>query len=278
VSDRNTTPIPNPTPTLPSPTAEPRPKSGLALAAMIVGIVAIIGAIIPGLSFVAFLPAIAALILGIIALVSKSAGRRKALTGVILGPIALIVAIGVSIATIVGGVGAQIAEPDQVPAPVAEPTDAPTPDAPPAAEEGTRANPAAAGSTIEISNASGPIWQIQIGAANLNAGDVIAAENQFNSPADPGFQYILVPVTYTYVGNESGTPWLDVTIEFVSAAGTTHSEAYVVAPGDYKDINEMYNGASATGNLVIMAPSADIDKGTWAISTFLSEPYFVKVG
>ena len=273
----STTPEPTPTPVAVALEAPPK-RSRLPLAALIVGIVAIVFAIIPGLSFVAFLPALTALGLGIAGLISKAPARGMALTGVILGPIALLVGIVVSVSVIVGGVASSV---DQAkPQPLVETPDKPAtqtpqPEAP--AEEGTRANPAPAGSTVEISDASGPIWEVQIGAANLNAGDVIAAENQFNDAADEGFQYILVPVTYTYVGNESGTPWLDVTIEFVSAAGTTHSNAYVVIPNDYTSINEMYNGATATGNIAIMAPSADIEKGAFTISTFLSDPYFVKV-
>ena len=250
--------------------------SRLPLAALIVGIVAIVCAIIPGLSFVAFIPALTATGLGIGALVSKAPGRGKALAGLILGPVALLVAIVVSVGFIAGGVRSTV---DQAaPKPVVEAPAAETPKADDtSAKEGTRTNPAPAGSTVEISDNSGPIWQVQLGAANLDAGDIIAAENQFNSPADAGFQYILVPVTYTYVGDESGTPWIDVTIEFVSAAGTTHTNAYVVIPNDYISINEMYTGATATGNIVIMAPSADIEKGTFTISALFGTPYFVKV-
>lgn len=292
MSDQNPTPEPaaEPTPPIPNPEkvvadtaaltppppAGSKPKSGLTLAALIVGIVAIVCAVIPGLSFIAFLPALTALGLGIAGLVSKAPGRGKAVTGVILGPIALLVAIIVSIGVIAGGVVQTVDEAD--PAPVteeeADPEPEPVEEAP---EEGTRENPSPAGSTIVISDNSGPIWEVTIGAANLNAADIIAAENMFNEPADAGSQYILVPVTFTYVGTTSGTPWLDIDIEYVSAAGTTHTEEFVVAPNQISDINEMYNGATATGNLVVMAPSTDIELGTWAISTFMSTPYFVKV-
>ncbi|MBX3098006.1 MAG: DUF4190 domain-containing protein [Salinibacterium sp.] len=267
-------PTPPPAPVDAAPTTKP---SRLPLVALIVGIVAIVCAIIPGLSFVAFIPAFTALGLGIAALASKAPGRGKALAGVVLGPVALLVAIIVSVGFIASGVRSTVdqADPEKVvEAPAAETPKAA--EAPPA-KEGTRANPAPAGSVIEISDNSGPIWQVQLGTANLDAGDIVAAENQFNEPADEGFQYIIVPVTYTYVGDESGTPWIDVTIEYVSAAGTTHTNAYVVIPNNATAINEMYNGATATGNIVIMAPSADIEKGTFTISALFGTPYFVKV-
>ncbi|WP_309620743.1 DUF4190 domain-containing protein [Salinibacterium sp.] len=258
-----------------------KPSSGkVAVAALVLGIVAFVCAIIPGLSFVAFLPAFAALVFGIVALATGAPGRGKAITGVILGPIAVLVAIIVSVTAIASGIGSSV----DVAKPVGDPSTAESTEpitepveAEPTEKSGSRENPAAAGSVIEITDNSGPVWQVQIGAANLNAGDVIAAENQFNAAADAGSQYVLVPVTYTYVGSTSGTPWIDIDIEFVSAGGTTHTQEFIVIPTSITDINEMYSGATATGNIVVMAPTADVDKGSWAISTPFGSPYFVKI-
>ena len=280
----NITPPPVPAvPAVPAipPTTPPTTKSSadrVALAALVLGIVAFVCAVIPGLSFVAFVPAAAALIFGIVALATRAPGRGKALTGVILGPIAVLVAIIVSVATIATGIGSNVDLAKPAPGvivPTVEPVESEPVEAP--VKEGTRQNPASPGSVIEISDNSGPVWQIQIGAANLNAGDVIAAENQFNPAADAGTQYVLVPVTYTYVGSTSGTPWIDIQMKFVSAAGTTHTQEFLVSPGSVTDVNEMYTGATATANIVVMAPTADIEKGTWAVSTLFGTPYFVKV-
>jgi len=265
-------------PPTPAPPVAAKPSSALTVAALIVGLVAIVCAIIPGLSFIAFLPAITATVLGVIALVRKSSGRGKATAAVVLGPIALLVAIIVSVSTIVGNVTPDVAAGVGTEKPsTQQQADAPA-EPEPTLVEGTRDNPAAAGTTVEVSDNSGPIWQITIGAANVNAGEVVAGENQFNPAADAGFQYVLVPVTYTYVGAQTGTPWIDVQIEFVSAAGTTHEQEFAVIPTPITDIGELYPDASATGNLLVMAPSADVEKGTWAVSTFLSEKYFVAVG
>ncbi|HOT34490.1 MAG TPA: hypothetical protein PLW15_08595, partial [Rhodoglobus sp.] len=132
----STTPEPTPTPHAAAVGAPPK-RSRLPLAALIVGIVAIVFAIIPGLSFVAFLPALTALGLGIAGLISKAPARGMALTGVILGPLALLVGIVVSVSVIVGGVASSV---DQVkPQPHVErpdkpATQTPKPEAP--AEEG----------------------------------------------------------------------------------------------------------------------------------------------
>lgn len=264
-----------------TPGATPAPaKSALTLWALIAAIVAIVSAIIPVLSFVAWVPAVTATILGIVGLVSKRPGRGKALTAVILGPLALIIAVIVSVATIAAGVSGSLPTSDSKSDSANEsPTEAELDVEEPeeAAEVGTRENPAPAGSTVVLSDISGEIYEITFGTATLDAGAIIAAENMFNDPADEGFQYILVPVTFKYVGEETGTPWLDVTFEFVSAAGTTHdgTTGIVVAPQPITDINELYPDASATGNVVLMVPSADIEKGALTVSQLFGEKYFV---
>ncbi len=89
-------------PVTPPPTP---PKSGIAVAALVLGIVAAVFAIIPGPSFAAFVPAILAAVLGIVALTRKTPRRGFALAGIILGALSLLVAIIVSIVTIVAGAG-----------------------------------------------------------------------------------------------------------------------------------------------------------------------------
>ena len=269
----STSPVGVETPT-PAP-AIPAAKSPLTLWALIVAIVAMVSAIIPVLSFVAWVPALVATILGIVGLATKRPGRGKALTAVILGPVALLVAIVVSLGTVAAGISNSLPSADTKPNAIAEqPAEEREPDAP---EQGTRENPAPAGSTIVLSDNSGEIYEIAFGAATLDAGAVIAAENMFNEPADAGSQYLLVPITFTYVGTETGTPWLDVSFAFVSAAGTTHdtTSTFVVAPMPLTDINELYPGATATANLVLMVPSADIEKGALTVSPLFGEKYFV---
>ena len=135
-SNSNTEPAPSAAPS--EATAEiaapavPTPKRGTALAALIVGIVAMVCAFIPGLSFIAFIPALTALGLGIAGLVSKAPSRGKALAGVILGSIALVVAIIVSVGFIANSAkstvdGAQPAPAVSDSAEQAEETPAPEP-------------------------------------------------------------------------------------------------------------------------------------------------------
>ena len=75
-------------------------KNGAGLAAMIAGFVALLFAIIPGLSFAAWLPAIFAIVFGIIGLVAKNKPHGKALVGLLVGAGAWLIAIVVSVAFI----------------------------------------------------------------------------------------------------------------------------------------------------------------------------------
>ena len=112
------------------------PASGLALAAMVTGFASFVFAIIPFVSFVAFIPAFAAIGLGIAALVKK-ARRGKPITGIVVGALAFFVAIGVSAAVVNPGSSLRAPLADEggsVPAasaPSTEPSEEPS-EAPPA--------------------------------------------------------------------------------------------------------------------------------------------------
>lgn len=98
-----TVPAPAPAPVAPT---GPKQKNPVGLAATIVGGVALVFAIIPVLSFLAWLPAIAAIVLGIIGLVRKNRTRGLAWAGLGLGVVAWIIAIIVSVASVAGLAGA----------------------------------------------------------------------------------------------------------------------------------------------------------------------------
>jgi hypothetical protein len=86
------------------PAGDDRPPhgNGPGLAALIVGIVALVLAVIPLISVAAFLPAIAAIALGIVGLVLQGRRRGTAITGLILGGVALLVSIVISVITVAG--------------------------------------------------------------------------------------------------------------------------------------------------------------------------------
>src|SRR3712207_7277116 len=61
--------------------------------------------------------------------------------------------------------------------------------------------------------------------------------------------YAMVPVTVVYRGTESGTPWAELAIDFVSAAGVhSSSDSFVVAPTPLTDVKELRDRKSTRLN------------------------------
>jgi hypothetical protein len=79
----------------PAPTAQP--KNGFGLAALIIGIIALVGAFIPFLNFGAWFLGLIGLIFGIIGLVAKNRPRGRAIAGTIISVIAIILSIVLAI-------------------------------------------------------------------------------------------------------------------------------------------------------------------------------------
>lgn len=153
---------------------------------------------------------------------------------------------------------------DQAEPAVAE---APAEEAP--AETGTRENPAVAGSTVTLTD-----WTVSLGATNRDASAEVAAENTFNSPPIEGRSFVMVPVTATYTGADSGTAWLSIGVNFVGSAGNTYgsgTDDYCgVIPGNLSDSGELYAGATATGNVCVQVPTAEVEGGTWVVENRLA--------
>lgn len=150
----------------------------------------------------------------------------------------------------------------------------------PADKVGTRVNPAPAGTVISLKDVSGnPEYEITFGPVILDGAAVVAEMNDYNPDPKPGFQYLFVPVIYKYVGKTSGTPGIDVRIEFVSAAGTTHktTDSTIMMSSDLMGINEIYPGASSDGSTVIMVPTADEANGLLTFESDGTSKFFVRL-
>ncbi|MCY7298682.1 MAG: DUF4190 domain-containing protein [Ilumatobacteraceae bacterium] len=262
-------------------TTNKAPANGLGITSLILGIVAVLGFAVPVVNVFSALLAVVGLVLGIIALARRAGSRGLSLSGTIVSAIALVLSV-IFIIIYAVGLGAAIDEVASESVIIEEPavTDAEPAEAseePDTAALGTRENPATLGSTIELGEFGDVTYEVTLGPATLNANEAVVAANQFNEPPTDGFQYALLPVTVTYVGAETGTPWIDLSIEFVSAAGTTHTEGdtLAVAPAPTLfDINEMYDGSTAAGNVLIMIPTDGAASGTWTVSSLFGDPFF----
>ena len=274
------------TATLGGPPPDAPRRSGLGLASVIVGGVALLFALVPFLGYFGILVALVGLVLGIIALVQKGRTKGLALTGTILSGVALLLAIVLSIVYTIGFVQRvqSLAEETSLPTPSSTQTDDPFDEnsGGDAADqgglengEGTRDTPLPLGTTIVLPDDNGDDeWEITPGASTLDANSIVLAED-YNDPAPEGSQYALLPVTIKYVGAATGDPF-EITVNFVAADGTTYDpfDSFVLVDGDLTDINELYPDGQDTGNVVIAVPTEGVTDGTWSIETYDAQPVF----
>ncbi len=247
----------------PVPPVAPTAAKGLAVAALVVGIVAVLIGFFPVAGIIV---GAVAVILGIVALVKRQS-KAFALTGLILGAVGLITSL---IVTILAGVvvGAAI-DSVQKETGVNVQTEGEE-----AGDDtlGTRENPIALGTTIE-----GKEYTVVINSVTLGQNDAVLAANPFNEAPAAGSSYAVINYTVTYTGADSGNAGL-VSIDYVTSAGNVvdATSQLVVAPEPAIGFEELFAGASATGNTALAFP--DGDEGVLRVRAgLLTDPVFVAI-
>lgn len=138
----------------------------------------------------------------------------------------------------------------------------------PAPALGTRENPVPAETSFEVTN-----WVVELGETDTDATETIMAENQFNEIAGSRVA-VMVEVEATYTGPDSGTPWIDLTTSFHTAAGNTYgtgADDYCgVVPNDLMDLGEMFTDASGSGNVCVAIPADEVEGGSWIVELLFS--------
>lgn len=135
---------------------------------------------------------------------------------------------------------------------------------------GTRSNPAPFGAIARIDD-----WEVSIIDVNKDAEDLVAAENMFNDPPEEGRSFVMWTVEATYVGNESGTAWIDLSWKLVGSGGNSFSsgsgDSCGVLPDDLDDGGETFPGGVVVGNVCVSAETAQIAGGTILVEGFFGE-------
>lgn len=237
------------------------PASGktniVALVAMIVAIVGFLFACIPGAAIVGWILLPIAFVLSIVSLFLKGDRKWMGVVGLIVSIIGTIVGFVVFFAVMAGVASEAIADefgdsdttvtqPADEDAAVAdeeEPVDA--------AEQGTRENPYPLASQISSGD-----WTVVVNSHTAD-GSAAVADGGFNEPAPAGSHYEIVNYTATYTGDESGLA-AEVSIAFVTSAGNVvNSYDNIVLLSDSIGMDELYNGASATGSQAFLVPDGE---------------------
>lgn len=236
-------------PTAPEPNtqAEPvspgsKPAAGLAISALIVGIVAFVSGWAPFWGIVAGLVAV---ILGALAL-RKGQSKGLALPGLILGALAALTSIVTTILMIAGlSLGSAQLSSATLDSNSSEASEAPAKSEEATAETGTRENPAALGTTLTAED-----WTVVVNSVNPEGNQIVADGNMFNSEPDPGYHYAIVNYTVTYTGSESSYANF-VIVDLVTSTGEVVSSAFATLDDSF-GLNELYEGGTLTGSEAYM--------------------------
>jgi len=133
----------------------------------------------------------------------------------------------------------------------------------------SRTSPYSAGTSFTLGS-----WTLRLGHTVTNAWPQIQLENMFNDAPNPGWSYVMVPVTFTHLAGDPIGPWLDTDFNFVGSNGVAYSQyensqTCGVLPNDADRIGDMYRGATATGNVCAVVPTSVIAGGVWRAETDL---------
>jgi len=290
-------PVPQPVP--PQPAFQPgapvpaptRPSNGLATAGFVLGLLGFLGSFIPVVNIGGIVLGVLGVILAAIGLVKAKAlggaGKGLAVTGIVLGALAVIIAIVINV-VVVGAVSDAIddatkptvgatrsttpddetAASDQTPAGDETPTD----DETPADDAGTsRDNPVALGTAISADD-----WTVTVNSVKEIQKD------KYGQKAAKGKVLLAVNLTATYTGDDKQGDMAWATVRFVTADGTTidstDGSTLFIADHDFDRTKEVYEGASVKGDELIEVPADGWEDGVLAVSpAVFSDDTFVAV-
>jgi hypothetical protein len=251
---------------------DPRKGSGLAISALVLGIIALFLCWLPIVNNFAAILAVVGLALGVPALISARRGRRTgsglAIASVILSALALVGVLSTQAlySSVIDDVTNDLS--NSVPS---KPSSSdPTGDAESSAAAEADASAAAAavlslGQPGELTE-----YTVTVDSVTPNGNDIVAAENQFNSP--PAGQYVLVGITVTYKGADEGDPWLDLSTEFIGTDARKYdtSSCSAVIPDEVSDLPTLLAGGTATYQVCMDVPPTAIEGGRVVVSESFS--------
>ncbi|TYP82811.1 DUF4190 domain-containing protein [Blastococcus xanthinilyticus] len=242
----------------PPPSYQPPKKgAGLAIAAMVLGIIALLLSWIPIINNGAAVLALVGLGLAIPALLRARRGTHggmgMAITGLVTTVLALVVVFVTQAfyADVIDEVQQELDRAaDGVTEPAAQDPAAQDPTDVAPVEEPTEVVPL--GVPAQVGD-----YQVRLDAVELDANATVAAANQFNEPAANG-QYVMTQFSVTYTGTEEGFPGMDLTAVVHGSDNRQYSDSdcAAVLPDDAMQAPTLNPGGSDTFQFCMDVPPA----------------------
>ena len=254
------------------PQAPVKEKNTLGLIALVVAIIGFIFACVPGALVVGWVLLPIAFILGIAGMFQAGKTKQTSIAAIIISIVGTVVGVSVFAFVVSDSVKDAFGSSDLKPSSSVAAnggvgnTDPSREKSSTSDEPGTRQNPIPIGQTVTSKD-----WEVTLGVPR-EAGAEVAAANQFNDRPKAGFEFWVVPVTATYIGDESGSVMFGVRVSFVGSDNRTYNDYCGVIPDPLSDVGELYQGGVAKGNACVSVPAgAD---GLWAVTSGIGDPVF----
>lgn len=265
-----------------TPYTVPRPPAGTKKQLNVIGLIALITAVlgfifacIPGALIVGWVLLPIAFILAIVSLFLKDKAKWMGITALITSVVGTIVGFIVFTAVVANSFDSAFGSGDTR---VVEPSSGGAAEggseSNASGDAGTRESPYPIGSVIESKD-----WRVVINSVTLAATDAVVGASPINEAPAAGSEYILVNYSATYLGDDAnGQMPAFVSVEYVTADGNTVNafDKLIVAPDPIDTTGTLYKGATATGNEVFEVPSATAGQGVLAVRAgMLGDKVFV---
>jgi hypothetical protein len=249
------------------PQAPVKEKNTLGLIAVVVAIIGFIFACVPGALVIGWVLLPIAFILGIAGMFQSGKAKQISVAAIIISIVGAVVGVSVFTFVVSDSFRDAFGSSDLKPSTEGVGEAGPSPEKVSSDEEpGTRQNPVPIGQTVTSKD-----WEITLGVPR-EAGAEVAGENPFNERPKSGFEFWIVPVTATYIGDESGSVMFGVRATFVGSDNRTYGDSCGVIPDPLSDVGELYKGGVAEGNECVSVPAgAD---GLWAVTSGIGDPVF----
>jgi hypothetical protein len=143
---------------------------------------------------------------------------------------------------------------------------------------GTRENPFPLGAPLRSDNG----WEVTITGVNLDATQVVAAENPFNQPAPPGMKYVLVNAAVVNSTPDPGNPGFEIQFAMLGSQNRkwdgSNAFCTAVVPQPMYNVGELFPGGRASGNTCFVVPESEVADGSLLVlvSSAFGEPVFVR--
>lgn len=300
-------------PYVPQGPTDPEPEkrtNGFGIAALIIGIIALIGAFIPYINFVSGFLAVVGIVLSIVGLCIKNLKRGISIAGGIVSLVAMCLSIIMAIvytASVISGLNVlteHTSEPNQTTWPEEG-----------AGTRGSIENPVALGTPFDLPYDGVPRWALQIDLVQIESdgtNDSGQDDTKFTSAGvtpsatstptpsatstptatstpSPGEtdatsaqRYIAINVSVTYLGEDSGVPSQDIEIAFIDGQDTVFTPTYGAADAPtapdtrFEEIGHTATGETQTGSVIILVQE-DTMYGGLARATIDGEHYYFNV-